>query len=160
MALLRMSKVFVDEYDAISANYDEAVLAVMNARNNIREYFSGNIIHKDISVERPVEGSWMRISILGDRMTIYVRSPEEVQLIEKFLGRRMSDITALTNEYDDKFKEMNNWFKPSMDAAGSKSELNIKLDLAEYDMHLASLKRSLEYIRFLQGLVDFRELNG
>ena len=160
MALLRMSKVFVDEYDAISANYDDAVSAVMDARNKMRAYFSDNIIHKDISVDRPEDGSWMRISILGDRMTIYVRSPEEVQLIEKFLGRRVSDITALANDYDNKFKEMDNWIKPSMDAAGSKSELNIKLDLAEYEMELTSIKRSLEYVRFLQGLVDYRNSIG
>ncbi len=160
LAVLRISKVFLDEYDAIITNYDEATSAMGIARDMIEEYFSDNIIHKDISVESAEDGSWMQLPILGDRMEIYARSPEEVQLIEQFLGRRADDLAALRNDYDDRYDEWNNWFKPYKDSLSSKTELNHNLDLAEYEMRLASIKRSLEYVRFLQGFVDYRNSIG
>lgn len=137
--------------------YDDSVQGCSVARDNIEGYLVDNIIHKDISIDRPDDSNWMAIPLLGNRTRIYTRSEEEVLLIKGFVERRRVDLSSLEGEYDLRGVELIESMEVTGKAGALEAELQMELELAEFEMRFASIQRLFAHVIFLESLSRYQD---
>lgn len=139
------------------AGYEDSIHECSVARTNMKGYLEDNIIHKDISIERPDDSNWMAIPILGNRTRIYTRSADEVRLIKGFVERRRDDLSSLASDYDTSGEEIIESMEVTGEAGALEAELQMELELAEFEMRFASIQRLYAHVRWLCSLKSEKE---
>jgi len=159
IAMLNETRPILDEQTRIMAGYEDYVHECSVARTNIKGYLEDNIIHKDISIDRPDDSNWMAIPLLANRTRIYTRGPEEVRLIKGFVERRRDDLSSLAGEYDTKGEEIIESMEVTGEAGTLEAELRMELELAEFEMRFASIQRLYAHVIFLESIAQHQDDN-
>lgn len=139
------------------AGYEDCVHECSVAKSNIKGYLEDNIIHKDISIDRPDDTNWMAIPLLGNRTRIYTRGPEEVRLIKGFVERRRDDLSSLASDYDTSGEEIIESMEVTGEAGALEAGLRMELELAEFEMRFASIERMYAHVIFLESIVRYQD---
>ena len=139
------------------AGYDDSVQGCSVARDNIEGYLEDNIIHKDISIDRPDDSNWMAIPLLGNRTRIYTRSADEVRLIKGFVERRRDDLSSLASDYDTRGEEIIESMEVTGEAGTLEAGLQMELELAEFEMRFASIQRLYAHVIFLESIAQYQD---